>query len=317
MVKSIMIVEWMVGGGQFLASANSVASDFSSSLAHEGQQMLVAMIEEMVAIGLEPVVPVDSRFTLAPVLGARLVPVENGVNFLACVRDLAQQADKILLIAPESQARLERLCEHVDSQKEKLISPNLEFIRLASDKSATAERLNQHGVQVPVGVRAEQWLATHSLSDFRLPAIVKPNDGAGSEGIIRVDDWSTFDFDLRTGEQWRLEVFVDGRAASVSVICSEDGKGHFCCPPTWQIFEQGTWAGCELVVDAGLSRRAKNLAMATIAALPATRGYVGIDMVLGNEAAEDFVIEVNPRLTSSFLKLREWVGSNIASRMFE
>jgi len=51
--------------------------------------------------------------------------------------------------------------------------------------------------------------------------------------------------------------------------------------------------------------------------LPETVGYVGIDLVLGRDpnGSEDFVIEVNPRLTTSYVGLRAAAQGNLADAM--
>jgi hypothetical protein len=66
-----------------------------------------------------------------------------------------------------------------------------------------------------------------------------------------------------------------------------------------------------------LGERATNLGKRALAALPATRGYVGIDLILGRDpqGGEDFVIEVNPRLTTSYVGLRAASQANLADAM--
>jgi predicted ATP-grasp superfamily ATP-dependent carboligase len=58
-----------------------------------------------------------------------------------------------------------------------------------------------------------------------------------------------------------------------------------------------------------------------IHSLPEPRGYVGIDVVLGaDESGEgDCVVEVNPRLTTSYIGLRTAAaeGVNLAAAMLE
>jgi predicted ATP-grasp superfamily ATP-dependent carboligase len=67
-----------------------------------------------------------------------------------------------------------------------------------------------------------------------------------------------------------------------------------------------------------LADRAAALARRAITALPATVGYVGIDIVLGRDphGSEDTVIEVNPRLTTSYVGLRAAAQSNLAEAMW-
>jgi predicted ATP-grasp superfamily ATP-dependent carboligase len=57
--------------------------------------------------------------------------------------------------------------------------------------------------------------------------------------------------------------------------------------------------------------------IAAVECLPPTVGYVGIDLVLGPAAdgSEDVVIEVNPRLTTSYVGLRRLLRNNLAEVM--
>jgi hypothetical protein len=90
-------------------------------------------------------------------------------------------------------------------------------------------------------------------------------------------------------------------------------------PCKQRITEDGRlrYRGGELPLAAGLGERAIAVADRALAALPATQGYVGLDLVLGRdpEGGEDFVIEVNPRLTTSYVGLRAATRSNLAEAM--
>jgi predicted ATP-grasp superfamily ATP-dependent carboligase len=52
-----------------------------------------------------------------------------------------------------------------------------------------------------------------------------------------------------------------------------------------------------------LASRALSLARKAVDCVPGLFGYVGVDLVLGD--AGDWVIEINPRLTTSYLGLRQ------------
>lgn len=66
-----------------------------------------------------------------------------------------------------------------------------------------------------------------------------------------------------------------------------------------------------------LAVRAERLARAAVAALPPVSGYFGIDLILGpaTDGTQDVVIEVNPRLTFSYVALRQLATSNLAAAM--
>jgi predicted ATP-grasp superfamily ATP-dependent carboligase len=65
-----------------------------------------------------------------------------------------------------------------------------------------------------------------------------------------------------------------------------------------------------------LAERAVDLATSAVrAGLPQAGGYLGVDLVLGRHprGADDFVIEVNPRITTSYVGLRAAYDTNLAA----
>ena len=114
--------------------------------------------------------------------------------------------------------------------------------------------------------------------------------------------------------------YVPGLAASVALLCGPAGR--LALPPCKQrISDDGRlrYLGGELPLSAGLAARATELANRAVAALPPTIGYVGVDLVLGRDpnGREDVVIEVNPRLTTSYVGLRAAAQANLAEAMWE
>jgi predicted ATP-grasp superfamily ATP-dependent carboligase len=150
------------------------------------------------------------------------------------------------------------------------------------------------------------------------PVVLKPRDGAGSQDLrlLRAppdaDNWPP------DHERWRIEEFRPGLAASVAVLCGP--AGHVPLQPcTQKLASDGTfkYRGGTLLLDEKLSQRAKHLAAKTVAVLPESCGYVGIDLVLGNsqDGSDDAVIEINPRLTTSYVGLRAATRDNLAEAM--
>ncbi len=66
-----------------------------------------------------------------------------------------------------------------------------------------------------------------------------------------------------------------------------------------------------------LNQRAKRLAAQVLGGLPGALGFLGIDLVLGDDPAgsQDVVIEINPRLTTSYVGLRRLAEGNLAAAM--
>ncbi len=68
-----------------------------------------------------------------------------------------------------------------------------------------------------------------------------------------------------------------------------------------------------------LAVRSVEIAARAVASLPRPLGYLGVDLVLGSDprGAEDTVIEINPRLTTSYVGLRALCQANLAQAMID
>lgn len=230
---------------------------------------------------------------------------------------LAREADWTLLIAPEFDGILHRLSRSVESLRGRLLSPPSELVALASDKNRTARHLSAAGVPVPDGCA---WDGVASFpSGIGWPAVLKPAGGAGSLGIRRLA--ALADLDNRPGAgDWRVERWIPGQAASIAMV---RGTRQTVLLPacSQQLGDDGhcTYLGGSLPLSPELEARARSLAVRVAGSLPDWRGYIGLDLVLGEDPRGDgdVVVEVNPRLTTSYVGLRQAVDGNLAGMMLD
>ena len=77
------------------------------------------------------------------------------------------------------------------------------------------------------------------------------------------------------------------------------------------------YLGGSLPLPAALAARAARLAVRAVGCLSPSRGYLGVDLVLGDDpgGVADVVIEINPRLTTSYVGLRALLEGNLAATM--
>jgi predicted ATP-grasp superfamily ATP-dependent carboligase len=155
--------------------------------------------------------------------------------------------------------------------------------------------------------------------------VCKPRHGAGSQATFLVRGAS----DLAAcraraaAEGYRGELvvqpFVPGLAASVALLGGP--AGWFPLPAARQcLSEDGRfrYRGGGLPLPARLGARARRLAERAARAVPGLGGYVGVDLVLGEgDGADDAVIEINPRLTTSYVGLRALARCNLAEALLE
>lgn len=320
MSRSLLIYEYITGGGLW-REAPGVAPE--GSLLREGAAMVQTVTADFVAAGIQVTVLRDRRLPQLELPDCESIEIGSAKQELSALREAAAAADATLLIAPESGGALTTRCREVEQAGGRLLGPDSALVEMASDKLATTRRLMSAGIPVPTAVPFSPGAAIPG--DFAYPAVLKPRDGAGSQGIRLIDAEKTpvdghlvEDESDEWAEEWVLESFQPGLAASVAVLCGPRG----CFPlPAWRQELSGDgrfrYLGGSFPLPEPLDGRARRLAVAAIEALGGGRGYLGVDLVLGEseQGEADAVIEVNPRLTTSYVGLRQAARFNLAEAM--
>jgi predicted ATP-grasp superfamily ATP-dependent carboligase len=307
----IFLYEWATGGGLV-----EEPGPIPASLLREGTAMIGALAADLSRIPDFRVVALrDPRLVQLALGSCEVVDVLSRFSHDEELERQAARADATILIAPEFDRILWKAAHRVTSAGGRLVSPSPEFIRIAADKQRTCDVLQAAGVSMPVGrvLESDEPLP----SDFPYPAVVKPVDGAGSQDTYFVR--AAHDAPPAYAWRRRMERFVPGMAASVAILSGPNGQVALE-PCKQRISDDGRlrYLGGELPLAPGLAERARSLAERAVAALPAAVGYIGVDLVLGRElsGSEDYVIEVNPRLTTSYVGLRAAAKENLAEAMW-
>ena len=311
----IFLYEFVTGGGLLCSGEAPVGS-----LLQEGSAMLAALAEDLNRL---PAVDLhwmcDQRFAEEkhrPPYPGTVHWVQDAAEEVATFQQLSAASDWTIVIAPEIAGHLLRRCEMVNEVGGQLLGPSLKALRLTSDKQQTIEYLKRQGISVPEG----QFVPEETLvpSDFEFPAVCKPIDGAGSLGIVWIESAKHA---VAVGTDRcarRLERYCPGLPVSVAFLCSPtDCIG---LPPFQQFIERKAgfaYRGGQGPLERGLSGRASKLAWKAVTCLPPLLGYVGVDLILGPAAdgSEDVIIEINPRITTSYVGLRVLSEKNLAAVM--
>jgi predicted ATP-grasp superfamily ATP-dependent carboligase len=304
----IVVYEFVTGGGWYSAGEREPPA----SLAAEGRAMLVALAADFAALpDVQVHVLQDRRWRGAAPPDCTVHEVDDAPQELATLCRLAAAADWTVVIAPEFAGHLQSRCQAVERAGGRLLGPSSQVVTLTADKHATAEHLAARGVPAPRGVL----LAPGALlpAKFDYPAVLKPRDGAGSQGICRVDGPSAKG---PVTSELRLETFCEGTAASVACLCGPRGIVPLApCAQRLSADGQFTYLGGALPLAGSLAARAARLAQRALATLERPLGYLGVDLVLGDavDGRDDVAIEINPRLTTSYVGLRALARGNLAA----
>jgi hypothetical protein len=308
----LFVYEWATGGGLV-----EEPGALPASLVREGTAMISALAADLLRMeGCRVTTLRDPRVLQLAMPGCEVVDVWSKSSHREEIERLAATADGTIVIAPELDDILLNTARRVVTGGGRLLSPSPDFIRLAANKHHTCQALAAAGLPVPEGrvVEADEPLP----AAFPYPAVLKPVDGAGSQDIYVLSG----PHDTPPAYAWprRLERYLPGLAASVALVCGPAGRVPLAaCKQRISTDGRLRYLGGELPLPAGLQARAVDLAARALAALPPAVGYVGVDLVLGREpdGRDDAVIEVNPRLTTSYVGLRAAAQYNLARAIWE
>lgn len=300
----ILVIEFVTGGGLY-------RQPLPPSLVAEGGMMLSALLEDLHAIpDLELVTTRDKR--LPPLTSAATVVAigqddDPWVVWQACMVD----ADAVWPIAPESGGELFRLSQCVCDAGKVLLGTAPQTVALTASKRSTAEHLARHGIDA---------VPTWPADVVELPPgpwVAKPDDGAGCEDTCCFQTETALRAWLADRQRYRthvLQPYVEGEACSISILC-QDGRGWLLSGNRQlvRLDESGTfrYRGSRVNALYAMHQALEVLAQRIALAMPGLAGYVGVDFVLTPRG--DFcVLDINPRLTTSYAGLHRATGVNPA-----
>lgn len=306
--RTVFVYEFVTGGGM-------AGSDLPGSWASEGHAMRRALAEDFAAVpGVRVIQMLDSRFPEepGPWRTTRVTERDEERTFFR----LAAEADDTLILAPETELFLLDRTEAVERLGGRLISCGSAAIRLAGNKYETARLLASRGIPTPPTFwRGEE---DNLADDLRLhfhvpgepapapgmvpfPAVLKSNDGAGS-----IDTFLVHNFDDLPAEADGdiLQPFVGGDPRSASFLVGVDGQAHLVGHGRQRM---------ELVENRFVYRggvmpcfptECDRVIRSAVELLEGRRGWIGIDYLFNEEDGTATVLEINPRVTTSYVGLR-------------
>ncbi|HEU4402760.1 MAG TPA: ATP-grasp domain-containing protein [Candidatus Polarisedimenticolia bacterium] len=314
-------------------------TDPKHALEAEGRAMRDAVCEDLLRLRGTTVAVLERHAasgTVRPAVGAtpsgRLKKVGVGTDRDDAFRTALHAADAALVIAPEEGGLLERLGRLVEEEGRVLLGPSARAIALAGDKLETARCLAAAGLRTPATETLTFASARRVLARRAPPFILKPRDGCGGLGVVLVRRRARIDAAIAAVRRatarhdFLVQEAIAGEDASVAVV--SNGGEILALPLCRQRLRRGAalvYTGGETPWRHPLEEAALALARAAVGALagrsaatPANavrgsggaRGYFGVDLVLAADGP--WVIEINPRLTTSYVGLRRVLALNPA-----
>ena len=294
---------------EFITGGGLLHDDLPHSLAIEGDMMLGALVADLACIPeVEVLVSRDPRLALRSDGVATMSPNAGEDPFVAFTRGV-RQVDAVWPIAPETGGVLEELSRIALAENRLLLGCRPDAIAVAASKLTTITTLSEAGVRcVPTFTSPER------VTPIPGPWVIKPDDGAGCADASVVATWQDARgwLDARAGEGFVAQPWCEGTPLSLSLICHAGEAILLSCNlqhvrrQDARLELDGITVGA-VADDAG---RYLELSQRIAAVLPGLEGYVGIDLIATDDGP--VVLEINPRLTTSYCGLRTSLGVNPA-----
>lgn len=306
----MLIVEFTTAGGIV------EGLDRSADISIEGLAMVKALVDDAIAGGFDIHILLHESIDPAIVLGGISVTVYTITNedtLKTKLEEIAPKLDFCFLIAPEFGNVLYDFTCFLESLDCHVLSQPSNAIIDASDKKGSLDLLASANIRVPRSQAVGDFLQDMA---FPFPVVVKPMHGAGCIGVFIARNYADIKAAMAINASLQLPVdellvqeFIAGEQLSASAIATKDScyllgineQSVILQPPknmpskyTGSVVGQihpELWETCTSIAR-------------VIANSFSLDGYFGYDFIL-DEQGDVVVVEVNARLTTSFVGLKK------------
>ena len=298
----------------------------SSSILSEAYGMIRSLISDCKAAGHRVTTFMDSRLLpFSPANEAdKIVNVSSPYDLYKKLKEFSSLVDAVYVIAPESGQVLEKILETIEASGGTSLNCEIATIKHFSNKIRAHETFKKIGLKVPETILPDIQQKVGNIErlaeEMGYPLIFKPIDGFSCNGLSLVRNKNNIAGAVKkiaqesTSKQFVVQKMITGEATSACVISTGDkalavslNKQRVTLSPPEG---ESTYDGGVVPFNHNLEVEALKAAERAVEASIGMKGYVGVDMILTEE--EPVVIEVNPRLTTSYIGLRREANFNIA-----
>ena len=333
--QKIFIFEFVSGGGY-----NQV--DFPLSLFCEGYAMLRTTIEDFKKLGFQIITLLDKRIShLARYLKTNMVKlVKPEDEFLKIYTNYVKKSTFCFIIAPEFSKHLYNLTQIAKDLNKKILSINLNGVWLGTSKLETYKYFIANKVNTPKsykiplkGGEMDVDFILQKFDQLGSSIIMKPEDGAGSEliyhfttkdQILLLFERAKANFDI--ARSYIVQEFIDGDDLSISIINRTNSekindRDQIILSINAQNVQNidsnkdSYYLGGFTPVENYKVLRNKFEKILKSMDLTSFQGYFGIDFIKKADNSIYF-IEINPRLTTSYIGIRNILDFNPLEFLF-
>jgi predicted ATP-grasp superfamily ATP-dependent carboligase len=329
MPKKVFIFEFVSGGG-------FNKKEIPTSLLCEGFSMLRSLVNDFEQLGCTISTLLDRRLNFFSSLlktdNVSITLVGEDTEFIHQFKQSVKEVEFCFIIAPEFSEILKKLTQIVEKYNKTVLSIDTSGIALTSSKFKTYEFFQSSKVPTPethLIPNKKEYPDTNKVfqhsENIPFPIILKPDDGVGAESIFYFSSKKELkEFfhkkqnSLESGREYILQSYVSGRDLSISLLNSkrlaeEKEEPFILSVNTQEIHIKGSKGDSEYfggLIPAHDHITLKENVISYLQKMDFNNffGIFGIDFIYS--APKIHFIEINPRLTTSYIGLRYALNQN-------
>jgi len=289
--------------------------------------MLRCLAQDFKAAGHEVTVLLDERIAkMKPPMAAKcMIPVFQAKESGKSLVNAAKTNDAVYVVAPETGQILQSLVTLFGKTSKVILNCEASAIGDVADKAVLYETLRNNDLYTPETVTFDvgndlAQVEREIRSQLSYPVVIKPVDGVSCGGLSVIHEDRQLETAIEktkatsSAKSFIAQEFICGETASVSMICKKDKALSISLNKQIVNLSEpegsSSYEGGAVPFDHPLKVEAFKAAEKVASSFVGLRGYVGVDFVLAQGRA--FVVDVNPRLTTSYVGLSKVAGFNVA-----
>ena len=289
-----------------------------------------ALLKDLAELNQFEIITMHDARLSSPAFATRSDTVEPGM-FKQRFSEMLSQVDMVWLIAPETNGvfiELSELCFEAEKLEggAVFLGSGFDTILTGTSKTLCYEALHAANIfTLPVHAGEDLLLPDYYENLLKLNIrqwVAKPEDGAGCEGIQLFESLNDLKEWIMQDDRYLhylAQPYQQGIAASISMLC-RNGKAWLLSCNQQHIDCDGNQFKLSGVTVNGMQaywQRFETIARKIAQMLPDALGYIGVDVIVDTSNNKIYVLEINPRLTTSYVGLREALNANPAKLILD
>ncbi|MEM2710099.1 MAG: ATP-grasp domain-containing protein [Candidatus Methanomethylicia archaeon] len=307
-MASILVLEYATSGF-------SSWKEFRAAM--EGYAMLKCISRDLSSKHNTTIMVSSEIQNIYPIEADEILLIGKHENPYIKLKRLASQFNYTIVIAPAQ--KLPEIIGIIERAGGKSIGPCLEVVKTCSNKYLLYKALRRENISTPKTVKSTFKLEEILMKTRRIkpPFVIKPVDGVGCIGVSLINNISDTEKAIIKAKNntlknyFIIQEFIDGVNASACIV--GDGLNVKVLSINLQYVDlkppEGESSYNGGLIPIKLDGKILNTLVEATRRLKCLNGFIGLDFIISNNIP--YIVDVNPRITTSYIGLRRVVNINI------